>query len=235
MNETTQQVAKILLGSSERHRLPTTVRDSHANDAIVNVTVVQCTQDYLASLLDGTTEINRVGKVVEYLMCHLGTHARILEGFAARRHGRDCSLREMSPQGLSVHVTIDALKEFFSVNLKTISHCHSDALISSLAQIERLFLSGNNLGVPGAQQLCNLILDQSLRLARLDLRHNNLGRARRIGCCKRLICERMTGNEGCILILEAVAENKTINRIDLSANGITAQAAPAIAQVSNRA
>eukprot|EP00960_Hanusia_phi_P072970 767914-Hanusia_phi.AAC.1 len=120
-------------------------------------------QDYLASLLDGTTEINRVGKPMSNVI----------------------------PRFVNV-----VLFELFAQIL----------LCIATMRIERLFLSGNNLGVPGAQQLCSLILDQNLHLARLDLRHNNL----------------------------AVAENKTINRIDLSANGITAQAAPAIAQAIGR-
>ena len=45
----------------------------------------------------------------------------------------------------------------------------------------------------------------------LDLRHNNLG------------------NEGCTLLVEAMSSNRTVARMDLSANAITAPAATAIA------
>jgi hypothetical protein len=43
------------------------------------------------------------------------------------------------------------------------------------------------------------------------LRHNNLG------------------NEGCTLLVEAMSSNRTVARMDLSANAITAPAATAIA------
>ena len=102
LSGTPGKVAKILLGSSERHRL--------------------ATADYLASLLEGTSEINRVGK------------------------------------GLLPEDMADIA-----------------AYVKTHPRIERLFLSGNSLGLAGAKQLCSLLLDPSLRLQRLDLRHNNLG------------------------------------------------------------
>ena len=77
-------MAKILLGSSERHRL--------------------ATSDYLASLLEGTTEINRVGK------------------------------------GLLP----DDMTEIA-------------AYVSAHPKVERLFLSGNNLGLAGARLLSALL------------------------------------------------------------------------------
>ena len=135
------KVAKILLGSSERHRL--------------------ATSDYLASLLEGTTEINRVGK------------------------------------GLLP----DDMTEIA-------------AYVSAHPKVERLFLSGNNLGLAGARLLSALLHDSKLRLQRLDLRHNNLG------------------DDGCSALAAAVADNATLSRIDLSANGITSAAAGALAVIS---
>ena len=134
-------MAKILLGSSERHRL--------------------ATSDYLASLLEGTTEINRVGK------------------------------------GLLP----DDMTEIA-------------AYVSAHPKVERLFLSGNNLGLAGARLLSALLHDSKLRLQRLDLRHNNLG------------------DDGCSALAAAVADNATLSRIDLSANGITSAAAGALAVIS---
>jgi len=138
LSGTPGKVAKILLGSSERHRL--------------------ATADYLASLLEGTSEINRVGK-------------------------------GLMPEDMS----------------------DIASYVKAHPRVERMFLSGNNLGLAGAKQLCALLLDPSLRLLRLDLRHNNLG------------------NEGCSTLVEAITSNSTLTRIDLSANGITSAAASAIA------
>eukprot|EP00961_Rhodomonas_salina_P085670 1150706-Rhodomonas_salina.1 len=102
--------------------------------------------------------------------------------------------------------------------------------------------AGNNLGLPGAKQLATLLADSSLKLLRLDLRHNNLGLA--LLCCvgarrrehaaglpsppalrPPLTLEGVrggrgcAGNEGCVALAEALCDNKTLQRIDLSANG----------------
>jgi hypothetical protein len=116
------------------------------------------TADYLASLLEGTCEINRVGK------------------------------------GLLPEDMADIA-----------------SYVKSHPKVERMFLSGNSLGISGAKQLCALLADASLRLVRLDLRHNSLG------------------NDGCTALVESLAANKTLTRIDLSANGITSVAASSIA------
>ena len=84
-------MAKILLGSSERHRL--------------------ATSDYLASLLENTVEINRVGK-------------------------------GLLPEDMA----------------------EIAAYVLSHPRIERMFLSGNNLGVGGARQLADLLTRDKLRL-----------------------------------------------------------------------
>ena len=138
LSGTPGKVAKILLGSSERHRL--------------------ATSDYLASLLENTVEINRVGKGLQ-------------------------------PEDMA------------EIASYVLSH----------PRIERMFLSGNNLGVGGARQLADLLSRSTLKLQRLDLRHNNLG------------------NQGCALLMESLAANESLTRLDLSANGLTPAAAAPIA------
>jgi hypothetical protein len=138
LSGTPGKVAKILLGSSERHRL--------------------ATSDYLTSLLENTVEINRVGKGLQ-------------------------------PQDMA----------------------EIAAFVLSHPRIERMFLSGNNLGVDGARQLAELLSRSTLKLQRLDLRHNNLG------------------NQGCALLMESLAANESLTRMDLSANGLTSAAADPIA------
>ncbi len=41
------------------------------------------------------------------------------------------------------------------------------AYVKTHPKVERLFLSGNNLGLAGAKHLCALLLHPSLRLVRL--------------------------------------------------------------------
>ena len=139
LSGTPGKVAKILLGSSERHRL--------------------ATSDYLASLLENTVEINRVGKGLQ-------------------------------PEDMA----------------------EIAAYVLSHPRIERMFLSGNNLGVGGARQLADLLSRSTLKLQRLDLRHNNLG------------------NQGCALLMEGLAANESLARLDLSANGLSPAAAGPLAE-----
>ena len=45
------------------------------------------------------------------------------------------------------------------------------AYVKTHPKVERLFLSGNNLGLAGAKHLCALLLHPSLRLVRLGNKH----------------------------------------------------------------
>ena len=137
-------MAKILLGSSERHRL--------------------ATADYLASLLDGTSEINRVGKVRsggelsmamyrEWLLTFTQLLST-LQGAHARGHGRHLVIRQVTPQGRA-HVP---------VGKKWRENQYGKGEEMAAADFHSTLVQGNNLGLAGAKQLCALLLDPSLRL-----------------------------------------------------------------------